>query len=387
MSHASDKNRPTAPVQIGAEWLSVRAGGLNRYTDGLARALVTAGQPHRWLVMGDERVDRNAGIDVRPVAAPSDGLLTRWRGVRASLSNTSPTLIASHFALYAYPVRKQLRRLTHVVHFHGPWADESSAERAGKLAVFAKRHVERSVYATGDRFITLSQAFADILAERYGVEPGRIRIVPGGVETARFDSALSATEARKRLKWNADRPTILCVRRLVRRMGLEQLVNAMRGVRDAVPDALLLIAGKGPIGEELDDRIRRLGLDQNVRRLGFVPDSDLPIAYRAADLSVVPTQSLEGFGLIIAESLAAGTPALVTPIGGMPEVVRDLDPTLVLEGTASETIEAGLINALREPASLPSAEACQEYARRRFDWSVVVQQLLTVYDEAIQSHG
>ncbi len=170
-------------------------------------------------------------------------------------------------------------------------------------------------------------------------------------------------------------------------MGLEQLIEAMRGVRDAVPDALLLIAGQGPIGEEIDEQIRQLGLEHHVRRLGFVPDSDLPVAYRAADISVVPTQSLEGFGLIIAESLAAGTPALVTPIGGMPEVVRALDPALVLDDATPATIEAGLVRALREPASLPTVQACQAYARSRFDWSVVVQRLLAVYDEAIQSHG
>ncbi|MEO0529304.1 MAG: glycosyltransferase family 4 protein [Planctomycetota bacterium] len=375
------------PMQIGAEWLSVRAGGLNRYTEGLARSLVAAGHPHRWLVMGDDRIDRDAGVDVRPVAAPTDSLLRRWRGVRSALHATSPPLVATHFALYGYAVRKQLRKLPHVVHFHGPWADESVAERAGKLAVLAKRHVERSVYATGDRFVTLSQAFADLLAERYRVDPALINVVPGGVDTSRFGIECSAGEARARLGWPTDRPTTLCVRRLVRRMGLEQLVEAMRAVRDAVPDAVLLIAGKGPLSEELDEQVRHLGLEDTVKLLGFVPDDDLPLAYRAADVSIVPTQTLEGFGLIIAESLAAGTPAIVTPVGGMPEVVSDLDPTLVLEDSSTGSIEAALVRALQSPKTLPTPTECRDHARARFDWSVVVQRLLAIYDEAIEQHG
>lgn len=60
------------------------------------------------------------------------------------------------------------------------------------------------------------------------------------------------------------------------------------------------------------------GLSDNVELLGFVPDDLLPHIYRAADLSIVPTQALEGFGLIALEALAAGTPVIVSPVGGPP---------------------------------------------------------------------
>ena len=71
----------------------------------------------------------------------------------------------------------------------------------------------------------------------------------------------------------------------------------------------------------------------------------LPLAYRAADLTVVPTVALEGFGLIAVESLAAGTPVLVTPVGGLPEVVAALSPALVLAATGSAPLADAVIRA------------------------------------------
>ena len=374
-------------TQLGAEWLTVRAGGLNRYAEGLSRALGGKGVTQRWLVMGDENLQPSERARVEAVARPGDNLLRRWRAMRRAWDRQSdvPAMVASHFALYAYPVRKQLKRLPHVVQFHGPWAEESDVEGAGGIKVRLKRRVEKAVYATGDRFITLSQAFANILAERYGVDPAAVRVIPGGVDVERFDTGLSRAEARERLGWDPDRPTVLCVRRLVRRMGLESLIEAMREVLAKHPETLLLIAGKGPISDELSSLIQQHGLESSVRLLGFVPDEGLPIAYRAADLSVVPTQSLEGFGLIIPESLAAGTPALVTPIGGMPEVVRGLDPGLILGG--AEHLAAGLMSALDNPAGLPSDSVCQAYARERFSWPVIAEQILGVYREAIADYA
>ncbi len=382
------KTSPLRLTQIGAEWLTVSAGGVSRYTEGLARGLSGLDTDQTWLAMGDGDVVAAPRASVRSVASPSDPLRTRWRAIRGGWRDAAEAdVVTSHFALYGYPVRKQLQRLPHVVHFHGPWAEESRAEGANRLAVQFKRWIERSVYKTGNRCLTLSQAFADVLSEQYAIDPSLIRVVPGGVDADRFDPSESRDEARTRLGWATDRPIVLCVRRLVHRVGLEQLVAAMKPVVEACPDALLLIAGKGPLSQTIEELIKESGLGESVRLLGFVPDEDLPLAYRAADLTIVPSQSLEGFGLIIPESLAAGTPALVTPIGGMPEVVKGLSEGLILDGPAPRRLADGLIAALKDPRGLPDAESCREYARSRFDWPIVAERILSVYREAIAAHG
>ena len=125
-----------------------------------------------------------------------------------------------------------------------------------------------------------------------------------------------------------DRPMVLTVRRLARRMGLQELVSAFAMVRQRVPDALLAIVGGGALRPALEAQIDGLGLTGSVRLLGRVEDAVLPTLFRAADLSVVPSSALEGFGLTSVEFARGGTPPLVTPVGGLPEVVRGLSESL-----------------------------------------------------------
>jgi glycosyltransferase involved in cell wall biosynthesis len=176
---------------------------------------------------------------------------------------------------------------------------------------------------------------------------------------------------------------VLSVRRLVRRTGLPRLVDAIAHVRDRVPEIQLYIAGKGPLRAELARQIRNQGLSNHAELLGFVPDAELPLAYRAADLSVVPTVAHEGFGLVVVESLAAGTPALVTPVGGLPEIVSDLSEDLLLPDGRPATIADRIASVLTGPTSLPDAAACRRYVRGRYDWPTIAQQVRDVYAEVV----
>jgi glycosyltransferase involved in cell wall biosynthesis len=366
-------------LQLGLGWLPEQPGGLDRVFFNLARHLPAVGVGVRGLVAAEE-----AGGPVEAFAPAGSPLARRLLAVRRAtrrlLAASAVDVVAGHFALYTFPTLDLLRRPL-VVHFHGPWADEAAAEGTGRLGVRLRRVMEQAVYGRADRFIVLSEAFRDVLVRSYGADAARVRVVPGGVEADRFDTGLSPRAARERLGWSTSRPIVLAVRRLQHRMGLEDLVEAAARVRAAVPDLLVHIAGAGSLAPTLDALIEARGLRQHVRLLGFVPDEDLPVAYRAADLSVVPTVALEGFGLIVAESLAAGTPALVTPVGGLPEVVEGLSAHLVLPAAGADALADGIARALSGRLPLPDADACRRFARARYDWPSVARQVRAVYEE------
>lgn len=321
------------------------------------------------------------------IAPSTSSLLGRWRGarlaVRSLLRQQEFRLVVSHFALYTAPVLDLIRGRPLVVHFQGPWALEGRVEGANPLAAGAKLVVELSVYHRASRFIVLSTPFRQILHQRYGIPLNRINVVPPGIDVDQFEAQCSPVDARERLGWPLDRPIVLAVRRLMRRMGLEDLVAAMEAVRRSMPDALLLLGGRGPLAEELAVLVQERGLEQNVRLLGFIPDEDLPLAYSAADLSVVPSVRLEGFGLITIESLAAGTPVLVTPVGGLPEAVGPLAPQLVLPRPGSAALAEGIVGALSGSLPLPDRESCREYARAVHDWPVIARRVASIYAEAV----
>jgi glycosyltransferase involved in cell wall biosynthesis len=117
-----------------------------------------------------------------------------------------------------------------------------------------------------------------------------------------------------------------------------------------------------------------------------VPEADLPLAYAAADLTIVPTVALEGFGLMTVESLAAGTPVMGTPIGGTPEILRGLDPDLVFADMTVEAIVEGISAALSGRLALPDRQDCRDYAAR-YDWSVVTPRIRAVFEEARQDRA
>ncbi len=373
-------------LQLGMEWFPEKPGGLNRVYYELVKQLPMANVEVHGLVAGTDRVAQTSGGIIQAFAPHSQSLLPRLLAVRrmgSALLNGDPKLlVVSHFALYTASVLDAIAGHPLVVHFHGPWGLEGGVERQSGVTVRIKTSVERAVYRRANAFIVLSRPFGRILERRFGVPPHKIHVIPGGVDVSRFAIRESRAECRAELDWPQDRPIVLAVRRLMRRMGLDDLVGAAALLRERVPNVLVLIAGNGPIRGELERRIASLGLADNVRLIGFLPDGLLPAAYRAANLTVVPTTSLEGFGLVVVESLAAGTPCLVTPVGGLPEAVAGLARALVLRSTGAEAIAEGLGDALTGVTPLPTARECVEFARRHFDWPVIAERVRLVYEEA-----
>ena len=375
-------------LQIGMEWFPERPGGLNRVYYELARHLPNAGVEVRGLVAGTTEVSRESEGVVEGFAPHAHALVPRiaalYRRGRALVRSDRRRLVVSHFALYTYPVLGALGRRPLVVHFQGPWGLEGRAERQGAIVTAAKTMVERAVYRRATALIVLSTPFGKILEDRFGVSPERIHVIPGGVDVTRFSITEPKAECRALLGWPADRKIILAVRRLARRMGLDNLIASVARLRKQVPDALVMIAGRGKIATELEHEIRRLGLSDHVCLTGFIADELLPHAYRAADISIVPSVALEGFGLIVAESLAAGTPCLVTPVGGLPEAVGSLSPQLVLRGADPDALAEGMAAALTGTIALPTAAACLAFARANYDWPVIASRIRTVYEDALK---
>jgi glycogen synthase len=364
-------------------WFAEESGGLNRMYAGLLNGLSRNGVAVTGLVAGSPEAagELPSGLSFfsRRDASAIDRLRACRRAVSAALQTNAVGVVAAHFSLYALPALDLVGDRRFVFHFHGPWASESRVEGERYISVAVKRLIEERVYRRAQRFIVLSSAFAAILERSFHIARDRIFIVPGGVDADRYCGPGSRRDAREKLQLPTDRPLILSVRRLIHRVGLEGLIDAMIEVRRVHPEALLLIAGRGALARELAGRVAESGLGDHVRLLGFVPDDDLPWLYRACDLSIVPSVSLEGFGLPTIESLAAGTPVLVTPTGGLPEVVMDLDPGLVLRDASTATLADALVWALRDLDRLPSPETCVQYVREHFDWPVIARKVLAVY--------
>ncbi|MFI9508326.1 glycosyltransferase family 4 protein [Nocardia sp. NPDC052566] len=342
----------------GAEWFGSAPGGLNRYFTELYPAL--ARQPgvsvsaaafgtapdgaRSWGATGGS-TPRRAGIALRDRGAAGADILDR------------------HFCLYGPPAAGGTAL---VVHFHGPWAAESRVAGAGALAVRAKYLLERARYARAERFVVLSNHFRDLLNADYLVPAERISVIAPGVDLDRFRMTPKP----------ADATTVLCVRRLEHRMGIDVLLRAWPAIRADHPAARLVLVGTGTAEAEL--RSAAAGFGDSVIFAGHVDDARLTELYEQAALTVVPTTALEGFGLIALESLAAGRAPVVTECGGLPDSVRGLDPTLIVPTGDAEALAARIAAALH--GKTPTAAECRAHAET-FSWDVTAARHLAMYQE------
>ena len=378
--------RPYTLIQLGMH-SDASDGGVDRYfwglNQGFEKNCIDLNTRRFFFEKGSAR-ETSGALGRADLPLRQRLFLLRKHILRSPDYNPCRSVLASHFALYALPVLQINSKLTHVVHFHGPWAQESSLSDQGMLSVLAKKALEHVVYRTADAFITLSNAFRDLLIANYGVTPGKIHVIPGVVDTSQFEPA-DRGRARDLLGWPQERRIIFSVRRLVERMGLQALIAAFASVAARYPDASLFIGGKGPLADALGAQIRSLGLEHRIRMLGFVSESLLATHYQAANISIVPSQSLEGFGLTTLESLACGTPVLVTPIGGLPEVVGPLAPSCVLGGCSPDQIAGGLHAYLGGRMPLPAACDCVGYVKKYFIWETVAKKVLAIYDDAFRA--
>lgn len=385
---AVDRAVAFSTLQIGLEsFADGLGGGSSRFFSMLAAHLPSSNVAVHGIVAGKQPLAQAREDGITVACAYNAPILQRLRSARRAVREIVAAhhidVAASHFALFTSVCLDTLKRVPLVVHFHGPWSAESRIEGASPLVAAGQYLVERSVYSRADRAIVLTEAFGRILHERYGVPQEKIHVVPGGVDTTRFNLTVSKADARARLGLPPDRPILLMVRRLAKRMGLENAVAAFADVSRMHREAMLVIVGGGRLADELSRDVRERGLSQSVVLTGRVPDDHLPLYYRAADLSIVPSVALEGFGLVVAESLACGTPAVVTPIGGLPEAVCRLSTNLILESSSSAAIANALSGALSGRLQLPSQHACAAYAAANFSWPIVTERVKSVYEEVL----
>ena len=262
-----------------------------------------------------------------------------------------------------------------------PYHRSGPIGRAIQLMLWA---IERACLKRATRIHVLSRFSADQLWGLYRSIPSdRIIKIAGGVDPERFQPAGDRHAIRRLLGLPMGSSLLLTVRNLESRMGLDNLLRALDILRRHVPEFLLLIGGSGSLRNELESLSASLDLQGHVRFLGYVSEAHLPLYCQAADVFVLPTRQLEGFGLITVEALACGTPVLGTPVGATPEILGPLDPSLLFRDATAEAMAEGLRHFLetRGPELAPGLhlrQACRLHAEAHYTWDMSIDRLEAV---------
>lgn len=233
------------------------------------------------------------------------------------------------------------------------------------------------------RIVAVSEWTRKDVVRLLGADPAKVEVVYEGVED-RFRPLEPTAVAEFRERNGLPAEYVLYLGTIEPRKNLVRLLDAYALIRERGIQLPLVIAGAlGPGGRPVVDHAANLGLDRDVRFVGFVPEEEKPLWYNSARFFVFPSQ-YEGFGLPVLEAFACGTPVITSNRSSLPEVAGDAG---LLVNPSDTHALADAMQRLSEDASLlrDLSRAGREQALR-FSWRTAAQQMAAVYGAALESY-
>lgn len=224
--------------------------------------------------------------------------------------------------------------------------------------------VQRWAARFAERVIVPSRSVADLAAARCGIDPAQLVVIPNGVDLALFDLPPRP----------APRPDDTVRVGFIGRLDpVKRVADLLDALGHLPPRYRLDLFGDGPERSRLQRLARRLELETRVTFHGKVARPHEALS--ELDLLVLPSEA-EGFGLVLAEAMAAGVPVVATAALGIVDVVTDGVTGLLTPVARPDLLAATIQSALTEPGRTQRLQAARHHARQTFDWTAIARQYL-----------
>jgi len=246
-----------------------------------------------------------------------------------------------------------------------------------RLAVLEKETAQNATL-----IVTISKYSIEKIRHHYHIDPGKVRMVPNGVDIQKFKPTQNNVEAKREMDLGKE-PCILFVGSLIPRKGLHFLVEAAQKTLKQHKETKFLIVGQGPLLNQLERSLESMNLLGNFKFLGNLDDKHLPTAYNAADVFVLPSVQ-EGQGIVLLEAQASGVPVVAFDIGGINEAVSNEETGLLVERANTVELASALLRllddkSLREKMGFNG----RRFVAENFTWDICAKRMLGVYSEAL----
>jgi len=296
------------------------------------------------------------------------------------------------FNCFSLFITRKLSDVPFLYIFHSPSHEEYllSYPKRNRLSIFLnvnlRRMIEKFCLKRAAKIMVLSRYMQDRIKEIHGIDANRIEINPGGVDLNRFRPPEDRKHLKHKLGFPEGKIHLLTVRNLEPRMGIANLLKCIRILKKGPDHIHLILGGEGVEKQNLERLIKEYGLLKNVTMAGFIPPEMLSEYYGAADLFVLPTRHLEGFGLVTPESMACGTPVLGTPVGGTKEILSGFNSRFLFRDTSPEAMAKGINGAVgeyfvRRKRYEQLRLDCREYVARNYSWERHTDKLRAMLDD------
>ena len=374
-------------MRIGVDYTAAvrQKAGIGRYARSLIRALARLDHENAYVLLsaGKEQDGEPwpANFCLRTLPLTDRHLSILWQKLRLPLP---VEWLTGRLDLFHSPdfVLPPVRRARTVLTIHDLSFLRHPDCSSPALLEYLMSAVPRSV-ARADLVLADSQSTQRDLIELMGVDAARIRVVYPAVDET-FVRSDQAGVAAVRARYQIDGPYILSLGTLQPRKNYVRLIEAFGMLKETsgIPHRLVIGGGPGWLYEPIYETIERLGLQAEVRMLGYVDEGDLPALYTGADVFAFPTL-YEGFGIPVLEAMACGTPVVASNTSSLPEAAGDA--ALLVSPTDTEAMAEAIGLAIDDADLRAHLVQSGLMQCQRFSWTASARELHSAYMELL--HG
>jgi glycogen(starch) synthase len=370
-------------------------GGIAAHVDGLARAMARSGHDvvvlslQRHEAGGPDVPDQEVVDGVRVLRASTDlpwlpegDLVARMAsanhqivGLVAQLGDWRPEVVHAHDWLMAWAgdTLKTLLGVPLVATIHATERGRHGGHVPPGMPA-AINSIEWWLTYQAREVIACSKFMVREVVNGFELPVEKVHLVPNGVDPALWQLDPVDAPAREQL--------VVAWGRVQYEKGFQVLVRAMSELRQRMPAARCIIAGRGSYLSELQSQIDMEGVTDIVQLAGFVPDDELRRTLQRAGCVIIPSL-YEPFGIVALEGMAAGAPTIVARTGGLAEIVEGTDAGLLFEPgnhhELADRIESVLGDAALA-AKMPAAAA--QLIEQKYTWDAIATSTVAVYAHA-----
>src|SRR4029077_8917938 len=257
----------------------------------------------------------------------------------------------------------------------------SSRRDMGILRKAKHQFAYRLVNRISDRVLAVSEEVKRFCTDQDHIDPQKVSVVYNGVDLQQL-AANAGANPFAGAEWAAASPIITCVANVRKIKGIDVLLRCAQRVCRELPGAMFLVAGslyERDYSAEMQEMVHALGLEKNVRILGFVED---PTPLLKMSTAFCLLSRSEGFCNALLEAMACGVPSVVTRVGGNPEAINDGENGFLVPSEDDQAAADRLLFLMRNPGKAAQmGEAARITVHTRFSAQTMLKQLIAVYRE------
>ncbi|MFA5796924.1 MAG: glycosyltransferase family 4 protein [Candidatus Woesearchaeota archaeon] len=233
--------------------------------------------------------------------------------------------------------------------------------------------IERTGMHAADHIIAVSQFTKNILTTYYDIPEDKVTVIHNAVDF--FDSE----ECAKPVTITHAEKIVLFLGRITLQKGPDYFIEAAKKVLDFDPHVTFIVAGSGDMEAKIIQRVAELGIGRKVLFAGFLTGRDVDLAYKMADLYVMPSVS-EPFGITPLEALRNGTPVIISKQSGVSEVLKN---ALKVDFWDVDELANKIISVLNYRALHHELQLHGLLEVKTFTWNTPAQKCIALYRDVI----